>query len=38
LVKGTIFIASKPMAGTQINVRVPLNGSSGANQKTFGAA
>jgi len=38
LVKGTIVIKSKPMAGTEITVHVPADAGARANELTLGAA
>ena len=38
LVKGTIMIKSKPMAGTEISVQIPLNAVERATELTLGAA
>jgi len=38
LVKGTMLIASKPMGGTEISVRVPVISAKGASEAIFGAA
>ena len=37
LVSGTMTIASKPMAGTEIRVRVPVVASASANQSSMSA-